>query len=301
MRCISSFIAVMLLLAIRSASAEIVVQDDTGQAVRLMAPARRIVSLAPHITEDLYAAGAGAFIVGAVDYSDFPAAAKLLPRVGGYDHFDLEAILALKPDLVIAWEEGNPTTLLTRLEALGLPLFIDQPRKIDDVATTIERFGELAGTSSIAIAAARAFRARHAGLRARYAKRPAVRTFYQIWHQPLVTVNGDHVISDVMRLCGAENVFAAMPRLAPTVTVEAVLSANPEAIIASGMSETRSEWLDLWRRWQDMTATVRGNLFYVHPDIINRHSPRVLDGAQLLCTQMETTRNRRPAARVGQK
>jgi len=296
-----NLIAAILVLIAQFANAEIVVQDDTGQTVRLAAPARRIVSLAPHITENLYAAGAGGVIVGAVDYSDYPEAAKQLPRVGGYARFDLETILALKPDLVIAWESGNPAVHLAKLKALGLPLFISQPRKIDDIATSIARFGALAGTSTIAIDAARAFRARHADLSTRYAGRPPVRTFYQIWNQPLVTVNGEQLISDVMRLCGAENVFAGLSQLAPTVSVEAVLTTNPEAIVASGMGEVRPEWLDMWRRWRELTATTRGNLFFIPPDIINRHTPRVLDGAQMLCSQMEAVRSRRPSANGDKK
>jgi len=297
MRFETSWFAAILLLASQFAHAEIVVQDDAGQTVRLAAPARRIVSLAPHITEDLYAAGAGAYIVGVVDYSDYPAAAKRLPRVGGYARLDLEAILALKPDLVIAWESGNPAVHLARLKTLGVPLFISQPRQLDDIATSLTRFGELAGTGAVAGDAARAFRARLAELRARYAGRPPVRSFYQIWNRPLVTINGEQSISDVMRLCGADNIFAGLSQLAPTVTVEAVLAADPEAIVASGMGETRPEWLDMWKRWGQLTATARGNLFFIPPDLINRHTPRVLDGAQLLCAQMETVRSRRPAVK----
>ncbi len=291
-----SALAVALLLVSLIAKAEILAQDDSGQTLHLAAPARRIVSLAPHITENLFAAGAGAFIVGVSDYSDYPEAARRLPRVGSADRLDLETIVALKPDLVIAWGGGNAAAHLAKLKMLGLPLFISQPRKIDDIAKDIARFGELAGTSSIATVKAKAFRARHAELASRYAMRPPVRAFYQIWNQPLMTVNGEQLISDVMHLCGAENVFTALSQLAPLVTVEAVLAANPEAIIASGMDETRPEWLDMWRRWHDLTATARGNLFFVPPDIITRHTPRVLDGAQLLCTEMETVRNRRLGA-----
>ena len=301
MRFEKSLFALLLLLAVQMVHAEIVVQDDVGQVLRLAAPARRIVSLAPHITENLYAAGAGAYIVGAVDYSDYPQAAKQLPRVGGYSRLDLEAILALKPDLVIAWESGNPAAHLAKLKTLGVPLFISQPAKLDDIATSIVRYGKLAGTSIVAADAARAFRTRTATLRARYASRPPVRIFYQIWNQPLSTINGEQLISDVMRLCGAENIFAGLSQLAPTVTLEAVLAANPEAIVASGMNETRPEWLDMWKRWGELTATVRGNLFFIPPDIINRPTPRVLDGAQMLCTQMETVRSRRPAAQGGAK
>ena len=285
-----------LILPTAAAHAEITVTDDVGKTVHLEAPASRIVSLAPHITEDLYAAGAGEHIVAVSDFSDYPEAAKKLPRVGGNARFDLEAIAALKPDLIIAWESGTASSHIARLKALKLPLFISKPKHVEDVATTIERFGELAGTQATAAAAAKAFRARHAELRSRYSERPTVRAFYQIWNQPLSTINGDQLISDVMRLCGAENVFAKLPVPAPTVTIEAVLVANPEAIIASGMNESRPEWLGMWRHWRDLTANTQDNLFFIPPDLINRHSPRILDGAQRLCEQMEKVRIRRQRA-----
>ena len=283
-----------------TARAEIVVHDDTGRLVRLAAPARRIVSLAPSITENLYAAGAGRYLVGAVDFSDYPEAAKKLPRVGDSSRLDLEAIVATKPDLLIAWGSGNPAAYLAKLKALGLPLFISEPRRLEDIATSIERFGELAGTTAVAIPAARGFRARLEAMRARYAGRPAVKSFYQIWNQPLVTVGGEQLIGAAMRLCGAENIFARLPQLAPTVSVEAVLAADPEAIVASGADESRPQWLDMWKRWRDLTATARGNLFFIPPDLISRPTPRILDGIGLLCRQMETARKRRPATGPGQ-
>ncbi len=285
------------LLLIQPAVAQIVVRDDMGNDVRLAAPARRIVSLAPHVTENIYAAGAGDRLVGAVDYSDYPEAAKKLPRVGGYARLDLEAIVALRPDLIIAWESGNSANHLARLKTLGFPLYLSQPKTIDDVASNIERIGTLMNTSNSANAAAAAFRARHAALRARYAARPVVRTFYQIWNQPLMTVNGAQLISDVMRLCGAENVFSNLPQLAPVVSVEAVLQTQPEAIVASGMNGDRPEWLDMWKPWRQLMATQRNNLFFVPSDLINRHTPRLLDGTQMFCDQMEQTRARRPGSR----
>jgi len=275
------------------AHAEIVVRDDAGRTLRLAAPARRIVSLAPHVTENLYVAGAGSLVVGVSEYSDYPDAARNLPQVGNYASLDLEAIVAKKPDLVIAWQSGTTAAHLARLKALGLPLFISEPKQLDDIATNIERFGELAGTAAVAREAARAFRLRQSDLHARYAGRPPVRTFYQIWNLPLATVNREQLISKVMRLCGAENIFAGLSPLAPTVTLEAVLAADPEAIVASGMDEARPEWLDMWKRWKDLRASARGNLFFVPPDLINRHTPRVLDGAQMLCQHMETVRGRR--------
>jgi len=282
------------LLAAQAVQAEIVVIDDTGAALRLAAPAQRIVSLAPHVTETLFAAGAGGKIVGAVDYSDHPEAAKKIPRVGGYSKLDLEAVAALKPDLVIGWASGNAPAHIDKLRALGIPVYLAQPERIDDVAVNLERYGGLAGTQTTARAAAAAFRARLAALREKYAGAPKVRVFYQIWKQPLTTVGGRQVITDVIRLCGGENVFADLKPLAPKVSVEAVLAANPEVIVASGMGEARPEWVDDWRQWPGLTAVKRDNLYFIPPDLIQRHTPRLVEGAARLCEQLETARGKRP-------
>lgn len=292
MRCLI-FALALCAATIHVAHAEVAVRDDTGETLRLKEPARRIVSLAPHVTETLFAAGAGGALVGAVDYSDYPEAAKKLPRVGGYARPDLEAVVALKPDLVIGWESGNAPAHIARLKALGIPVYLSQPSRIDDVATDLERYGELAGTQTVAREAAAAFRSRLQALRARYAGRPKVRTFYEIWRQPLMTVGGGQVISDVIRLCGGDNVFGELKPLAPTVTAEAVIAADPEAIVASGMGESRPEWLDDWRRWTGVLAVKRDNLFFVPPDLIQRHTPRLVEGAERLCAHLETARNRR--------
>ena len=283
----------VLACCIGLAHAEIVVQDDTGATVRLAQPARRIVSLAPHITETLYAAGAGERLIGAVEYSDYPEAAKKVPRVGGYSRLDLEAIAALKPDLAVGWASGNSAAHIEKLRALGIPVYLAQPERIDDVATNLERYGELAGTQATARAAAASFRNRLQELRTRYGARPKVRTFYEIWKQPLMTVGGGQVITDVINLCGGENVFVGLKVLAPVVSVEAVIAADPEAIVASGMDESRPEWLDDWRQWRTMTAVKRDNLFFVPPDLIQRHTPRLVDGAARLCAHLETARGRR--------
>ncbi len=270
------------------------VVDDSGATVRLAQPARRIVSLAPHLTETLFAAGAGERIVGTVEYSEYPPAASRIARVGGYSRIDLERIAALQPDLIIAWQSGNAAAHLDRLRGLGLPLYLSQSNQIADVAREIERLGVLAGSPAIASDAARQFRQRLAGLQQRYGARPPVRTFYQIWKQPLMTVGRRQIISDVIQLCGGENVFGRLETMASAVTVEAVIAANPEAIVASGMGESRPEWLDDWQRWRSITAVARGNLFFVPPDLIQRHTPRLLDGAEGLCRHLETARARRP-------
>ena len=275
------------------ALADVSVVDDTGATVRLSRPARRIVTLAPHLAETLFAAGAGERLAGAVDYSDYPEAARSVPRVGGYSRVDLEAVVALKPDLIIAWQTGNASANIDKLRGFGFPIYVSQPNRLEDVAGEIERLGRLAGTAEAADAAALRFRTRLAGLQRQYGGRPVVRTFYQIWKQPLSTVGGRQIISSVIRLCGGENVFGNLETIAPVVTVEAVVAANPEAIIASGMDEARPEWLDDWKRWPAVTAVARSNLFFVPPELIQRHTPRLLDGAEQLCKHLETARSRR--------
>ncbi|MBK9446145.1 MAG: cobalamin-binding protein [Betaproteobacteria bacterium] len=276
-----------------NAFAEVSVRDDVGNTVRLAQPAKRIISLAPHMTETLFAAGAGAQIVGTVEYSDYPEAAKKIQRVGGYSRFDLETIAALKPDLIVAWQSGNAAAHIDKLEGMGFPIYISQPNRIEDVASEIERLGQLAGTTATAQGAATAFRERLATLTGRYSKRPSVRTFYQIWKQPLMTIGKNQIISDAIRLCGGENVFGTLEQMAPTVTVEAVIAANPEAIIASGMGDSRPEWLDDWKKWTSIEAVKRDNLFFVPPELIQRHTPRLLEGTEILCKHLETVRGRR--------
>ena len=287
-------LACTLVCACLGVQAEVSVVDDSGATVRLAQPAQRIVTLAPHMAETVFAAGAGEKLVGAVEYSDYPAAARKVRRVGGYSRLDLEIIAALKPDLVIAWQSGNAPAHIEKLRALGFPVYVSQPERIEDVASEIERIGRLAGSGRVADPLAAKLRQRLADLRKNYSQRSPVRTFYQIWKQPLVTIGGQQIISSVIRLCGGENVFARLETLAPSVTVEAVIAANPEAIIASGMDEARPEWLDDWRRWTSMTAVVRDNLYFVPPELIQRHTPRLLDGAEQLCRHLETARSRRP-------
>lgn len=292
-RMIRTLIALLLVVACRLASAEVSAVDDSGATLRLAQPAKRIVTLAPHLAEAVFAAGAGDRLVGVVEFSDFPEAVKKLPKVGGYSRLDLEAIAALKPDLIIGWASGNAPAHIDKLRALGFPVYISQPNQIGDVANEIERLAILAGTEKAAHATATRFRDRLAGLQKRYSSRPVVRTFYQIWKQPLMTIGGKQIISDVVRLCGGENVFAKLETMAPTVTVEAVIAANPEAIVASGMNDARPEWLDDWKRWASIEAVVRDNLFFVPPELIQRHTPRLLDGAERLCQHLETVRSRR--------
>lgn len=295
MKCLRAFyVWLALMLPACAAAADVRVQDMSGQTLILDAPAQRIVSLAPSLTELAYAAGAGERLVGAVAYSDYPAAARRLPAVGNANKLDLEAVLALQPDLVLAWGSGNPPAQLARLQALGVTVFIAEPRRLDDIALLLERIGALAGSRTRAAQAAQAFRTRRDALRAQYSDRPVVRVFYEVWHRPLMTVNGAHAISAVIRLCGGRNVFADLPQLSGQVALEAVLAADPEAIIAGGMDgTTRPGWLDHWQRWPQLRAVRNAHIFHIPPDLIHRHSPRILDGAQRMCELLERVRRTR--------
>lgn len=281
-----------LLLFVASARAQVSVQDDYRHEVKLEKPASRIVSLAPHLTELLYDAGAGERVVGAVEFSDFPAQARALPRVGSDARIDLEAVLALRPDLIVAWPNAGSLKAVDRLAELGVPVFRSEPRELDDIARTLERLGRLAGTARQGDAAAAAFRARAQALQQRYAARRKVRVFYQIWDRPLLTVNGAHVISKVIGMCGGENVFAGAPLLVPEVDREAVLRANPDAIVASGSNDAQPEWLEMWRRMPGLAAAEHGHLYAIPADLIQRQTPRILDGAERLCSFLERVRTR---------
>jgi iron complex transport system substrate-binding protein len=281
------------LAIISTAHAEIIVPDDADRMLTLASPARRIVSLAPNVTELLYAAGAGNFVVGAVAYSDYPEAAKSIPRVGGGAGLDIEAVVALHPDLVIAWQSGNPSWQIERLFALGMPVFVTEPRKLGDIADLLDKFGKLSGTEAMAGKTAADFRRHLAQLRQRYSGRPVVPVFYQILDSSLLTVSRRHLINDVIQLCGGRNVFADLPGLTPRADVESMVQRNPEVILASGYEPLWPVWRDRWRTWPMLAAVAQDNLFLIPPDLIHRHSPRILEGAEQVCAVLEQARAKR--------
>ena len=274
-----------------SLQAAITVTDDAGRQVLLEQPARRIVSLAPYLSELLFAAGAGKAVVGVSEFSAYPEAATAVTRVGGGNGLDLEVILALQPDLVVAWQSGNPVNQVERLRSLGLTVFLSEPRQLLDVADTLLRLGRLAGTETLAKAAADSFTTRYRQLEKRYAQRPPVSVFYQIWEQPLMTLNGEHLFTDVLRLCGGRNVFAELPALAPQVDIEAVLAADPEVIVVA-VDEQDSSLLAAWQRWPSLSAVQNGHVYAVARDQLVRHTPRILEGADELCAILEGVRKK---------
>jgi len=279
----------MALTAAQAAS--ISVTDDHGDVVTLLAPARRIVSLAPHTTELLFAAGAGDRIVATVRYADYPPSAQKLPQVGDSQLLDLERIAAFRPDLIVVWMHGNATQQIDRLRALGLPIFHSEPHKIVDVADDLRRLGRLAGTDAQAEAAAQAFEAEHQRLRDRYSRRPVVRVFYQVWDNPVMTVNDHHLISDVLHLCGGQNVFGHLDTLVPTMDVEAVLKAHPQVLLAGPPGREEGS-LNRWRELKHFEPTEQGLLFTVPADLVSRLGPRILLGTLRVCTLLDEARQK---------
>lgn len=278
-----------------NAHAAISVVDDSGRTVTLQKPAMRVIALAPHAVELVYAAGGGARMVAASDYSDYPEQANLLPRVGSNLLIDMERIVALKPDLIVVWHNGNSARQLEALRVLGVPMFHSEPRALDAIPASLVRLGKLMGTEAVADAAAANQRRQLAALKAKYGGRPPVRIFYQMGENPMYTLNGGHIVSDAIRLCGGENVFAAMKVTAPIVGIESVLQEDPEAILG-GLGRGNDEGgIAIWKAYPGLAAVRRGNLFRLDSKLLNRAGPRMIGVAASLCEKLEQARQRRPA------
>ncbi|HZN25482.1 MAG TPA: cobalamin-binding protein [Burkholderiales bacterium] len=267
-------------------------KDDRGVEVSVPATPLRIIALSPHLAEIVYAAGAGSRLAAVVRYSDYPQEAARLPQVGDASRLDIERILALQPDLVLGWKSGNPAHDLQRLERLKLPVFVTEAQRLADIPRLVRTVGAIAGTQSRADAAADTLERELQSLRARYAARAPVRVFYQIWHRPLLTVNGRHLISDVLDLCGGRNVFSGAPVLTPSVSIEAVLAAGPDVVLG-GSSAMRAE--ELAAQWSaaPVSALRRVPVRYVPADLIQRQTPRILEGARIVCEHLEGVRRER--------
>jgi iron complex transport system substrate-binding protein len=276
-------------------AASIEVIDDRGISIQLAQPAERIISLAPSLTELLYVAGAGDKLVGVVEYSDYPEEALSLPLIGRFDRFDIERILELKPDLVVAWLTGNPRSTIEGLERLGLTVYVAEPKFLDSIPNQLEKLGQLAGTEGQASEAIDAYAEKLTSLVNRYSATAPVRVFYQVWDRPLMTAGGAELTNDLIELCGGINIFGELTALAPKVNLEAVVLRDPELIVASGIDERRPAWLDTWDEWPSMTAVANRQVVFIDPDLTQRHSPRVLQGAEILCQQIAAARALQPA------
>jgi iron complex transport system substrate-binding protein len=283
--------ALLLLLASAGVSAQVTVTDDAGNTISLPHPAQRIVSLAPHITEQLFAIGAGDRVVGTSEFSDHPPEAKRIPRVGRAHSVDLERVAAARPDLIVLWGSGFPPAVLDALHRLGVPVYINEPGALEGIATSLERMGVLTARPQAGNVAA-TFRARIAALRAQYAGRRIVPVFYQIWSEPLMTLGGRHVLSEAIHLCGGRNVFDALGPIAPQVSAESVVAAAPEVIVTAEARGRPTGALDFWQRFPGIPAVAHKALFTLDADRLNRATPRMIEEVALLCARIDTARTR---------
>ena len=279
--------------ALANESLEIQVIDDAKRPVVLQQPAQRIISLSPHITELIYSAGAGGKIIGIDDYSNYPEATKSIARIGDAIHLDIEKILSLQPDLIIAWGSGQShDKFIEQLIDLNLTVYISSPEDLEAIPHTVENIGKLAGTYDYAKQQSQRFRDELIDIINEYSGQDSVTVFYEIWNQPLFTINGQHVMSKVIEICGGQNIFADLPILSPEVSIESVISANPDVIIASGTGEgdQRPPWLDDWLQWPTIKAARNNHLYHIPPDLIHRQTFRILQGTRILCEQLQSAR-----------
>jgi len=286
---VKALAACLCCLAVQAGAAPITLLDDAGHQLTLAAPARRVVSLAPHLTEMVYAVGAGGALQAVIRHSDHPPEALRLPVVADAFTLDFEAVLKLKPDLVLVWGSGLNERHKARLRELGLPVFESEIRQPEGIARTLRTLGTLLGHAAQAEDSARAFERDWAALRARHAGRPPLRVFWQVWDEPLITINREHLISQTLAACGGVNVFADLPTLTPTVGWEAAVQANPQLIASAG---PRSEPIPpgAWARFPAVAAVQRKQVVQIDGDLITRMGPRYIDGARALCEAVERAR-----------
>jgi iron complex transport system substrate-binding protein len=272
------------------ANAAIEVIDDNGDKLRLNSVANRIISLSPNTTEILFHIGAGNKIVGADEYSNYPPAANDIIRVNNHAAANYELIISLKPDLVIAWQSGNGEKIIARLRELGLPVFVVETQSMADIPSLYKRLGRLSGQSKKADQQAEIFADKLQQLHQAFASRAEVRTFYQIWNDPLMTLNGDHILTDIIELCGGVNVFEDSAALVPYVNMESVLAKDPQVIISGGVSKNDLWDLGIWQQWSGLSAVKNRQIYSIPSDLLQRHSDRILQGAELVCQHLEQAR-----------
>ena len=258
-----------------------------GDTLCLEQPAQRIISLAPHLTEMLYAIGAQDRLVGVIAYSDYPPAAQDLPVIGGHQGLDYETILRLQPDLILAWQGGNPEAQLERLQRLGLSVLRTPARQIADVPDALRQLGQATQTLETAERVSQDFEQRLDSLQHRYAQQRLLSGFYEIWPSPLMTVGPGHYISEALQLCGISNVVEQSWGTTPTWNTEAVLRAAPQVLITSAPAQ---DFVARWQRWPSLPAVQNDALIVLPDDLLVRLGPRFIDGVEYLCTQAQAIR-----------
>ncbi|MBN1684762.1 MAG: cobalamin-binding protein [Gammaproteobacteria bacterium] len=252
----------------------------------LAQPAHRIISLAPNITEIAFAAGAGKYIIGTSTFSDFPPLAKKIPVVATYDDLDMERMISLHPDLIIVWKGGTPMAQIAQLKKLGIPIYIASFRNILDIPKTGLKIGELAGTERQAKKFATQFKKHYEKIKNKNAKRYPVPVFYQLSLYPLITLNDQSSAGQIIQLCGGKNIFGQTIAIAPQISIENVLTENPDVILISSASGVAS--FTFWKKFMQLNAVKNHRIYLVNDSLTQRYGPRILEGAEQVCTFLGT-------------
>jgi iron complex transport system substrate-binding protein len=262
---------------------------------------QRIITLAPHLSELVDSAGGSERLVGVSAYSNYPTSVKQLPITSDARSIDLEKMKSLRPDLIIYWRGGTSESQIQSIKKTfnkDVQFIAVEPKKLSDIATDIETIGKALGTDLIAKKNADVLRLKISELRNKEnnqnkqtnISQRKVRVFYQVWAQPLMTLNKDHIISDIIQLCGGEQLFANEKVLVPTVSREAVIKANPEIIFTAVDNQKMSSDWSMWTSFPQLAATKNKAFVDLDGDIISRPSPRIMQGAQKICSEINRIR-----------
>ncbi|MBN2864845.1 MAG: cobalamin-binding protein [Thiotrichales bacterium] len=251
---------------------------------------QRVIALSPHITELLFSAGAGDKLVGVVDYSNYPKAALNIENIGRYDAINIEKIIQLNPDLIIAWQSANRPKDIENLQQLGFKVLFSNPQTLNDIPSEIRSFGQQLHTEKQADAVAKTLENTLVKIKQQYQAQPKITAFYQIWHAPLMTVNGEQFISQALALCGAQNIFEDLPMLAAEVNIESVIQRNPDTILLGGEQKMQQAWLQSWQKWQTLNAVQNQQIYLVNADTFQRPTQRFIEGISSLCQTVSQVR-----------
>ena len=254
----------------------------------LQATALRVITLSPHTTELAYAAGLGDNLVGVSAYSDYPPQAQEIEQISDYRSMNIERIVALQPDLVIAWKGGNPEKQLNQLKAFNIPIFYSNPKTLEEIASTIEALGKHTANPSFARAQADELRSQVAALRKKYQQRKPISYFYTFDAKSLMTNNGAAWPQPLFSLCGGENIFADSKAAYPMVNIEEIMARAPQAVFYS----TRSKQPLEWQQWQNLIPAVKNNhVFKLIGDSLGRPTPRAIQAAEQICQYFDKIRD----------
>ena len=274
---------VLLLLLLPGSACALTLVDQTGRTLALAAPPRRIVSLVPSVTEVLYAIGAQDSLAGVTDFCDYPPEAKRKPRVGGMLSPNLETLVTLKPDLVVATRSGNTEETFDQLKRLGMPVYLVDPMTVSDVLRLVSDLGELTGHRERAADVNKDLERRISAVRDRVAGRPLPRVLYVLWPDPLIVPGKGALVSELIALAGGASVTADQGRGYPRMSLEAAVGRAPEVIILARHGSTVGPSArEQWQRLESMPAVNNGRLYTADGDLMHRYGPRVVVGLELL-------------------